>query len=108
VKRVWSGGSLPDTTHFKNVLEHEGIACLIKNCELGGGVGDLPVFDAAPELWILDDDHEARAVRLLRDSSRPAVHGALWRCARCGEDNEAQFAVCWNCGSADQRPAEPG
>jgi hypothetical protein len=108
MKRVWSGSSLPDTAHFKNVLEHAGIECLIKNRELGGGVGDLPVFDASPELWVLDDQEEARAVRLLRDSSRPAANGAPWRCVQCGEDNEAQFAACWSCGSADRRSPEPG
>ena len=107
MKRVWSGSSLPDTAHFKNVLDHAGIACVIKNGELGGGVGDLPVFDAAPELWILDHGDEARAAQLLRDSSRPAVSGAPWHCATCGADNEPQFAACWNCGSADPRPAEP-
>ena len=106
MKRVWSGSSLPDTAHLKNVLEHEGIACVIKNRELGGGMGDLPVFDAAPELWILDDDTEPRAAQLLRDSMQPAARGARWRCASCGEDNEAQFAACWNCGSVDARSAE--
>ena len=108
MKRVWSGSSLPDTAHFKNVLENAGIACLIKNRELGGGIGDLPVFDASPELWVFDDGHEARAAELLRDIVQPATRGVPWRCARCGEDNEAQFAACWNCGSADHRPAEPG
>ena len=57
MKRVWSGSSLPDTAHFKNLLEHSGIACVIKNRELGGGLGDLPVFDCAPEIWVLDDEH---------------------------------------------------
>jgi hypothetical protein len=23
-----------------------------------------------------------------------------WRCKRCGEQNEGQFAACWNCGGA--------
>ena len=59
MKRVWSGSSLPDTAHFKNLLEHAGIACVIKNRELGGGIGDLPVFDCAPEIWVLDDARRA-------------------------------------------------
>ena len=28
MKRVWSGSSLPDTAHFKNLLEHAGVACV--------------------------------------------------------------------------------
>jgi hypothetical protein len=106
MKRVWSGSSLPDTAHFKNVLELNGIECIIKNRELGGGIGDLPVFDAAPELWVLDAAEAARAAALLRDSVRPAAAGTPWRCSACGEENEAQFAACWNCGRRDARPAE--
>jgi hypothetical protein len=107
MKRVWSGSSLPDTTHFKNLLEQAGIACLIKNRELGGGLGDLPVFDCAPELWVLDDRQEPHAAQLIRDSVRPPARGALWSCTACGEDNEPQFAACWSCGGRDSRVAEP-
>jgi hypothetical protein len=104
MKRVLSGNSLPDTTHFKNLLEQSGIACVIKNHELGGGLGDLPVFDCAPEIWV-DGTHASRAEALLRDSVRPA-RGAPWRCTACGENNEPQFAACWSCGNADSRSEE--
>jgi hypothetical protein len=98
MKRVWSGSSLPDTTHFKNLLEYAGVACVIKNHALGGGLGDLPVFDCAPEIWVLDGTEAARAEALIRDSVRPIAAAIPWRCARCGEDNEAQFAACFRCG----------
>lgn len=100
MKRIWSGSSLPDTAHFKNLLDHAGVACLIKNRELGGAIGDLPVFDAAPEIWVLDDAEAERAVALIHDSVRPAAGAAPWRCHRCGEDNEPQFAACWSCGES--------
>lgn len=106
MKRVLSGNSLPDTTHFKNVLEQAGIASLIKNRHLGGGIGDLPVFDAAPELWVLDDEQADRAAGLIRDSQVSAI-GTPWRCAKCGEQNEPQFAACWSCGNGDSRSPEP-
>lgn len=108
MKRVWSGSSLPDTAHFKNLLEQSGIASIIKNRELGGGIGDLPVFDAAPELWVLDAGDAERAAALIRDSVRPAAPGLPWRCPACGEENERQFAACWSCGRRDARGAEPG
>jgi hypothetical protein len=108
MKRVWSGSSLPDTTHFTNLLEQAGVPCLIKNRELGGGLGDLPVLDCAPEIWVLDDTDAARAEALLRDSVRPATAGAApWSCPRCGEDNEAQFAACWSCGHSDAQHGAP-
>ena len=82
MKRVWSGSSLPDTTHFKNLLEHAGVACVIKNHELSGGLGDLPVLDCAPEIWVLDDAEAERAEALIRDSVRPIAGAAPWRCPR--------------------------
>lgn len=103
MKRVWSGGSLHDTTHFQNVLEHAGIGSVIKNRELGGGLGDLPVLACAPELWVLRDEQAARAEALLREVALPArtAGNAAWRCPECAADNEAQFAACWRCGRAD-------
>jgi hypothetical protein len=106
MKRVLSGNSLPDTTHFKNLLEQSGIACVVKNRELGGGIGDLPVFDCAPELWV-PDEHVAQAEALIRDALRPSAHGTPWRCPACSEDNEPQFAACWSCGAADRRAGGP-
>jgi hypothetical protein len=105
MKRVWSGASLHDTTHFKNLLEQAGIDCLIKNRDLGGGLGDLPVLDCAPELWVLRDAQESAATALLREMLSARSGAPPWRCTRCGEHNEAQFAACFNCGSAAE-PAE--
>lgn len=104
MKRVWSGATLPDTTHFKNLLEQAGIGCTIKNRHLGGGLGDLPLFDCSPELWVLRDEHEARAAALLREVVRPGRRDPFalpWRCRHCTADNEAQFAACWRCGKSD-------
>lgn len=102
MKRVWSGSTLPDTTHFQNLLAQAGIASFIKNRELGGALGDLPIFDCSPELWVLRDADAERAEALLREVVRPArAAGAPWRCPRCRADNEAQFALCWQCGHAD-------
>jgi hypothetical protein len=107
MQRVWSGSSLPDTAHFKNLLEHAGIACVIKNRELGGALGDLPVFDASPELWVLDDGNASRAAQLIDESVRPAPRGAArWRCSTCGEDNEAQYGACWSCGHVDNKAGD--
>jgi hypothetical protein len=106
MKRVWSGGTLPDTTHFKNLLEQVGIGCIIKNRHLGGALGDLPLFECSPELWVLEDAHERRAAALLRDVVAPARGDPFaqpWRCARCAADNEEQFAACWRCGELDER-----
>jgi len=102
MKRVWSGSSLHDTAHLQNLLEQAGIGCFIKNHLLGGALGDLPFLDCSPELWVLRAEQAERATAVLHDALRPEtrVRAAVWRCGRCGEDNEAQFAACWSCGGA--------
>ena len=103
MKRVWSGATLADTTHLKNLLEHEGIGSFIKNAYLGSAIGELPVYDSTPELWVFRDSDAAKAEVMLRDAMLPkdAPRGAPWCCSACGESNEAQFAVCWSCGASD-------
>ncbi len=105
MKRVFSGINLADTTHLKNLLEQSGIGSFIKHAYLGAAVGELPVFDVSPELWVFADADAARAEAVIRDALRPqVVAGAhAWRCAQCDEINEPQFAACWRCGSSDAR-----
>jgi hypothetical protein len=105
MKRVWSGAQLVDTAHFKNLLENAGIRSFIKNAYLGSAIGDLPVYDATPELWVFDDSQAPAAEKLIRETVGVAGESpprrAPWRCASCGEMNEPQFAVCFNCGASD-------
>jgi len=61
MKRVFTGINLADTTHLKNLLEQSSIGCFIKNTYLGAAVGDLPVFDVSPEIWVFADAHAASA-----------------------------------------------
>jgi hypothetical protein len=105
MKRVFTGVTLTDTAHVKNLLELSGIGSFIKNTYLSSGAGDLPVFDVSPELWVFRDADAARAEAVIRDALRPqsAVVAEPWGCPQCGESNEAQFAVCWRCGTNDAR-----
>lgn len=106
VKRVYVSSTLADAGHARNLLEHEGIRCMIKNETLGGGLGEIPFLDCQPEVWVLDDANVERARRVLDAAlhERTALDGhAVWHCAQCGETNEPQFAACFNCGNADTR-----
>jgi hypothetical protein len=101
MKRVASADSLAEISHYRNVLEQDGIRCLIKNEQLSGALGELPFLECLPELWVLRDADAARAERVLKDLRRDDSGGKSWSCPHCHEDNEAQFGVCWNCGHSD-------
>jgi hypothetical protein len=40
-----------------------------------------------------------QAQQILAEDKRRAALSETWRCADCGEVNEATFDLCWNCGS---------
>lgn len=98
MKRLLQSEFLAEITHFKNVLEQNGIRCVIKNEQLSSALGEVPFLECLPELWVLRDGDLHRAERLLNELKRDIPGGASWRCPKCHEENEGQFAVCWNCG----------
>ena len=100
MKKLTTSPSLVTINHYKNVLESEGIACRIRNEYLGGIAGEMPLQEVWPELWIFNDLDFDRAKQLIDASIVDESPQQAWRCNKCGEENEGQFAACWNCGKA--------
>ena len=99
MKKLTSSESLVTINHYKNVLESEGIPCQIRNEYLGGIAGEMPLQEVWPELWIINDIDYDRAKQLIDATIADESPTAPWRCKQCGEENEGQFAACWNCGT---------
>jgi len=100
MKRLTSSESLITINHFKNLLESEGIPSRIKNEHLGSIVGEMPFIEVWPELWVINDLDYDRAKQLIGAAISDESPQRPWKCRKCGEDNEGQFAACWNCGIA--------
>lgn len=83
--------------HILSLLEAHGIECHARNMNLGGGLGELPVTECWPEIWVNHDADSRRAHDLIA-ASRTAAAGGVWEC-RCREKMEAQFEFCWSCGA---------
>jgi hypothetical protein len=99
MKTVYSSPSLALVTHFRAVLESEGIACFIRNEYLSGAAGELPPVECWPGLCV-EDSLEPRARRAIaRAQCDAAPPRPAWTCPGCGEDIEGQFTDCWNCGA---------
>lgn len=103
MKRVASHESLAYLGHLKNVLEQSGIACLLRNEQLSGALGEIPFLECLPELWVVRDEQLPAAESLLKELRESAASAPAWRCPGCAELNEGQFAACWNCGRPDER-----
>jgi len=88
---------------FRELLQGEGVACLLRNDQLCAGLGEIPFTECYPELWVVDDELFPRAKSLLAQFMAREADGANWICPACGEEVEGQFNSCWNCG-ADPKP----
>ncbi|CAN7447349.1 DUF2007 domain-containing protein [Caballeronia sp. 15715] len=100
MKKLTRAPNLITAHHWVNVLETAGIACELHNRYLSGAMGEIPAEQCSPEIWILDDRDEGLATGILeRARSGPATNARGWRCQQCGEALEAQFTVCWQCGT---------
>ena len=100
MKKLTSQPSLITINHYKNVLEAEGIRAELRNQHLGSIVGDMPFVEVWPELWVVNDLDFDRAKQLIDGTALDESPREPWRCSKCGEENEGQFAACWNCGAS--------
>ncbi|MBT8084112.1 MAG: DUF2007 domain-containing protein [Woeseia sp.] len=99
MKKVTSASSIVTINHYRNLLQSEGIDAFLKNENLGSIVGEIPFPEVWPELWVRNDLDYDRAKQLIdTDKLIEESPGENWKCGKCGEENEGQFAACWSCG----------
>lgn len=99
---VFQGSTVVEAAHVRNLLESAGIAVELKNDRLWSALGEIPVIEAWPQVWVDDPRDADRARSVLRDLDRGSTSPA-WTCTACGEWLEGQFTACWHCGG--ERPA---
>lgn len=85
---------------LKELLEREGVNCLIRNEQLFAALGEIPFLECFPELWVVDNEVWPRAKSLLDSWFKQEEDRATWICPVCGELLEGQFGACWKCGKA--------
>jgi len=85
---------------LKELLEREGINCLLRNDQLSSALGEIPFLECLPELWVVDDEVYPRAKQLLENwLSGEGEMTEPWTCPNCGEQHDGQFGSCWKCGA---------
>ena len=98
VIRVYAAQTITMAGNVQNVLEANGIPCVLRNEFLSACFGGLPPILFGPEVWVANDADAERARQLIAEAIKaPAPKTVLWRCRHCGEEVDAIFAQCWNC-----------
>jgi hypothetical protein len=101
LKRVYRAASLLQVAHARNVLITAGIQCEVRNQYIAGAMGDLPMMETWPQLYVDDADERFALSALARAAA--ATTGTPWTCKSCGEQLEPQFTHCWRCGAEYSR-----
>jgi hypothetical protein len=89
----------------KSLLDDAGIPCFIKNEFIQGAMGEVSPLDCEPEVWLIDGEWEQKAKQILSGFEIEQAQIGKgdkndWFCHACGEKNESQFAICWQCQKA--------
>ncbi len=99
MKKIYSTENIIMVGIIRGMLEANGIDCHVRNMVLGGAMGELPVTECWPEVWIKYDKDAELAGELIKQALSDNVPKDNWRC-QCGETIEGQFGICWSCGTA--------
>lgn len=86
--------------HLKNLLEAEGIAASVRNDILSGAMGEMPLNETWPELWLERPIDLQRARALITAALAAGTASPDWVCPGCGETIEGVFQICWRCGQS--------
>ncbi len=100
MKKVTTAASLITIKHYQNLLKAEGIDAEVRNEHLGSILGEMPFDQVWPQLWVKNDLDYDRAKQLIDGTVLDESPSTPWRCKKCHEENEGQFAACWNCGAS--------
>ncbi len=66
MKLVFTAATVTEVHLVRGILESEGIEVMIKNEHLAGLAGEIPFFNAWPEVWVVRDEEAGHAERLLK------------------------------------------
>lgn len=99
MKKVYSSDNVVIAGHIHSVLEANDIECHLRNMNLAGGIGELPINECWPEVWVNDEADYAIASALIENTLANADKNEDWQC-QCNEIIEGQFDSCWSCGAS--------
>ena len=95
MKKIYSNDNLIMVGHVRNLLEINNISCHLRNTNLISAIGELPINECWPEVWI-DNEMDFNLAQSLIKKMYVNKNND-WKC-QCGETIEGQFDSCWSCG----------
>ncbi len=84
-------------SYYQSILEAEGIQTFVRNQNMSGTEGMIPIFH--PGLCIVNDSDLDLAKQLIEENQPADIpdNTPEIACPACNEKNPANFSSCWNC-----------
>jgi len=98
MKRIYSNDNMVAVHSAKNILEINGIDCILKN-EHSNAMGAVFGTSNLIELWVKNIEDYEVAKSIIEEKITNPQDLANWVCGQCNEQNEGSFEVCWKCQS---------
>ncbi|WP_456295913.1 DUF7577 domain-containing protein [Vibrio sp. AK197] len=98
--KIYIGESPVDAHIVCGLLNTDLIDCEVRGDALFSIQGEVPFDDStAPYIWLNEPSQHVKAKRIIKEfMTYKTRHKADWHCMQCGELNEGNFAICWQCG----------
>lgn len=99
MKEVFRAHDFAKVSYYRDLLEGEGIATMLRNEDLVHGVIEVPIPEFFPNLCVMDDGDYQKAWELIDADLKLAARnpGPDVVCPSCGERNPGNFAECFSC-----------
>ena len=98
MRLIYTNENMSVVHSAKNILEMNGIDCLLKN-EHGNTMGAEFGISNLAEVWLLNSDDYDKALALIEEKIANPSEKSAWICSECKEENEGSFEICWKCQS---------
>ena len=104
--KIYSAANPPEAHIVCELLRSHNIDCEVRGEGIFGLQGELPFGEASePYVWLLNPSQSTQSKTLIEQFQHANHEQHPWQCHQCGESNEAQFAICWQCGTSYSEPA---
>ncbi|EGA68509.1 hypothetical protein VISI1226_09284 [Vibrio sinaloensis DSM 21326] len=98
--KVYSAANPPEAHIVCELLKSNDIECEVRGEGIFGLQGEVPFGEnSEPYVWLLNTKQHAQANALIKQFNQEN-NGADKLCSGCGELNEPQFGICWQCGAS--------
>lgn len=98
MRDLYQASNLVEAQLLVDRLKELGIRTVIRNSELQGALGELPMTVRPVVTVLLDSDWDAAQRETEQfEAANLLPEGPEQTCASCGDHSPSNFQVCWRC-----------